>query len=76
VPAEETRAWIESFEFLQLMRLRAQLGGEEGEQALRQAGDSPNTIRPGRLSVLDRRILKEAFRQARKLQQRLELDYR
>ena len=75
VPADEAQAWIESFEFLQLLRLRAQLAqtGEEG--ALREASDPPNLIYPRRLSLLDRRILKESFRQARKLQQRLELDY-
>ena len=32
-------------------------------------------LNPDMLSVLDRRILKEAFRQARKLQARLALDY-
>jgi CBS domain-containing protein len=34
-----------------------------------------NKIDPDSLNDLDRRILKEAFRQARKLQTRLALDY-
>jgi len=34
-----------------------------------------NNIDPEQLNELDRRILKEAFRQARKLQARLELEY-
>ena len=36
---------------------------------------NPNQIVVRDMSELDRRILKEAFRQARKLQQRLEVDY-
>ncbi|MBK8065595.1 MAG: hypothetical protein IPK29_17435, partial [Betaproteobacteria bacterium] len=35
-----------------------------------------NRIDPGSLNELDRRILKEAFRQAVKLQERMKLDYR
>jgi CBS domain-containing protein len=41
------------------------------------AGQPPdNFLQPARLNELERRILKEAFRQSRKLQQRLRLDYR
>ena len=43
-------------------------------RALGRAGD--NRIRPEDLNEVERRILKEAFRQARKLQQRLKLDYK
>jgi CBS domain-containing protein len=51
------------------MRLRHQhLEQEQG-----RAGD--NYIRPDQLNELERRILKESFRQVRKLQQRLKLDY-
>jgi CBS domain-containing protein len=35
-----------------------------------------NRINPDELNDLDRRILKEAFRQARKVQARLALDYK
>jgi CBS domain-containing protein len=36
---------------------------------------NPNLLDTRTLSALDRRILKEAFRQARTLQQRLALDW-
>lgn len=66
---EDVAAIIDGFHFIQLLRLRSQhLENEQGA-----AGD--NRIKPGELNELDRRILKEAFRQARKLQLRLKLDY-
>ena len=45
--------------------------------AQQRAGRRPadNRLDPNDLNELDRRILKEAFRQARKLQSRLKLDY-
>jgi CBS domain-containing protein len=72
LPAADVAAWVDAFEFLQLMRLNGQ-----HRRAEQTAGDegNPNVVDPADLSVLDRRILKEAFRQARKIQQRLELDY-
>lgn len=70
LPPVDAAAWIDAFEFLQLMRLRRQ--HQRGERA---GDDNPNIVDTATLSPLDRRILKEAFRQARKVQQRLELDY-
>jgi len=69
VAADETSAVIEGFNFIQLLRLRS--------QHLETEHDAPgdNRVNPDRLNELDRRILKEAFRQARKLQTRLKLDY-
>lgn len=62
-------AIIDSFNFIQLLRLRHQhLETEAG-----QAGD--NRIHPDKLNELDRRILKESFRQVRKLQSRIKMDY-
>ncbi len=72
LPATDVAAWIDAFEFLQLLRLRRQ--HQRGEQPA-AADDNPNSIDTATLSALDRRILKVAFRQARKVQQRLELDY-
>lgn len=69
VSAEEASAAIDGFNFIQLMRLRHQ----HSEQTQGLALD--NMIRPDALNEVERRILKEAFRQARKLQQRLKLDY-
>ncbi len=72
LPASDVAAWIDAFEFLQLMRLNGQhRRAERGAQG----DENPNIVDPSELSALDRRILKEAFRQARKIQQRLELDY-
>lgn len=69
ISATEVEAWISGFFFLQLLRLRRQheesLAGEELD----------NYINPDNLNDLDRRILKETFRQTRKLQSRLSLDY-
>ncbi|WP_323003464.1 DUF294 nucleotidyltransferase-like domain-containing protein [Denitromonas sp.] len=69
VPTEELDAITDGFHFIQLLRLRS--------QHLDTEHDSPgdNKIDPDTLNELDRRILKEAFRQARKLQLRLKLDY-
>ena len=69
-PHDELTALIYGFHFIQLLRLRHQ----QAEQVQGRAGD--NLIRPDELNEVERRILKEAFRQARKLQQRLKLDYR
>lgn len=66
---DDNEAVIEAFNFIQLLRLRHQhLEAGQG-----RPGD--NRIVPDRLNQLDRRILKEAFRQARNLQQRLKLKY-
>jgi CBS domain-containing protein len=68
LPVQESEGWIGAFEFLQMLRLRVQM--EDGADA---AG--PNWIALDRLNDIDRRVLKESFKLARRLQQRLELDY-
>ena len=67
---EEAAAWCDAYAFVLLQRMRT-------HQAQQRAGRLPadNRLDPGDLNELDRRILKEAFRQARKLQSRLKLDY-
>ena len=66
---DDAEALIDAFNFIQLLRLRHQhLEAGQG-----RPGD--NRVFIGRLNHLDRRILKEAFRQAKKLQQRLKLNY-
>jgi CBS domain-containing protein len=72
VPEDEARGMVDAFEFVQLLRLRTQHRVAAG---LLAASDSANRVPLDDLSDLDRRILKEALRQVRKLQQRLELDY-
>lgn len=68
VQADELEAVIDALDFIQLLRLRHQVLDCP-------AGEGDNLIAPDALNELDRRILKEAFRQARKLQLRLKLDY-
>jgi CBS domain-containing protein len=65
----EAEAWCDAYAFIVLLRMRAhQLQANQG-LAL------DNHVNPDSLNDLDRRILKEAFRQSRKLQTRLALDY-
>ncbi len=66
--SDDVRAIVESFFFIQSLRLRHQDAGADPGLA--------NRVDPSGLNELDRLILKEAFKQARKLQQRLKLDYR
>jgi len=68
----EIDAWIDALLFIQVLRLRHH--DEASAQGL--CDDAlDNKIDPEKLNELDRRILKEAFRQARKLQARLSLEY-
>jgi CBS domain-containing protein len=59
---DEVEAWVAAFHFIQLLRLRHQHAAQTRGETV------DNRIDPERLNALDRRILKEAFRQARKLQ--------
>jgi len=72
LPQDDVRGWVASFEYFQLMRLRAQ---HRRAQMYAAEKENPNEVELGDLSALDRRIINEAFRQARKVQQRLELDF-
>jgi CBS domain-containing protein len=64
VPKIEVDAMVDAFHVLQMLRLR------------RSEGHDPNVVQPESLNEFDRRLLREAFRQARLLQSRLALDYR
>lgn len=64
----EYGAWVGGFEFLQILRLRIQLESQV-------LPDGPNRIVVASLNDIDRRILRESFRVARQMQQRLQLDY-
>ncbi len=70
IHVSEIDAWIDAFLFIQVLRLRHH---DQARDMGREAMD--NLIDPETLHELDRRILKEAFRQARKLQARLALEY-
>jgi CBS domain-containing protein len=65
---EPLAALVEAFHFLHLVRLRSQCSP-------RGAGAGTNRVDPADLNELDRHILKEAFRQARKLQAVLARSY-
>lgn len=69
IPDAELADWNRAFQFLQLLRLRHQ------HAQLRQGQAPDNHVDPDTLAPLDRRILKEALRQARKVQSRLAMDY-
>lgn len=62
----ETEAWIESFLYIQLLRLRLQ------HQQNSKNEMPSNRINPDTLNNLDQHILKQTFRQARTLQNVLE----
>lgn len=74
VPEAEVEAWIDAFLFIQMLRLRHHYEGSAtlSETELEQLD---NLVDPAALNELDRRILKESFRQARKVQAKLALDY-
>lgn len=69
MPAGEIASISDGFFFLQTLRLR-------GQMVAQTAPHGVNRINPAELNEVDRRILKESFRQARKLQRRIALDYR
>jgi len=66
--SDDVRAMTDAFFFIQTLRLKHQYAGA--------AEGAHNRIDPTALNDLDRLILKEAFKQARTLQQRLQLEYR
>jgi CBS domain-containing protein len=65
---EDVGAIIDGFFVMQRMRLRQQQAGTPEGMA--------NRVNPDNLNELDRLILKEAFKQAKKLQGRLQMEYR
>jgi len=66
---EESEAIVDAFFVVQRLRLRNQAAMEDW------AEETANRVDPDRLNELDRHLLKESLRLARKLQQRLALDY-
>jgi CBS domain-containing protein len=69
IKPQDTEAYCDAFLFIQLLRLR--LHHEQTERG----EELTNKVDPDNLNKLDQRILKEAFRQARKLQSKLTMDY-
>ncbi len=69
VDAKDASAWEEAYSFIQLLRLRQHLQQKSNGQPL------SNLIDPDELNELDERILKEAFRQAQRLQRKVSWNY-
>lgn len=69
IPQAEVEGWIEAFNFIQRLRLSLNIEQADGARPLH------NHLDPDSLNDLDRRILKESFRQVRKLQSRLARDF-
>lgn len=69
IQSTEIEGWIEAFYFLQTLRLLHQY------ECIKRGVAMNNQINPKLLNDLDQRILKETFRQSRKLQSRLTMEY-
>ena len=65
--AEETAAAVEAFHLVQRFRIQQQLATQDPDRI--------NRIEPTSLNELNRLMLKEAFRQGKRLQHRLQTDY-
>jgi CBS domain-containing protein len=70
VPSAEVESWVDSFLVLQRLRLKHQ------HLQYTKGLTMSNRIDPYRLHELDRLMLKESLRQAKKVQSRLAMDYR
>ena len=69
VAPNEGQAWVAAFDSLQMLRLQVQIAQGDATPA------NPNRIELKTLNDMDRRMLKECFRVARRLRQKIELDY-
>jgi len=65
----DVEAWLEAYHYIQLLRMRSH------RQQAKEGQPLSNRLDPDNLNELDRRILKEAFRQGRKLQNKIALEY-
>jgi CBS domain-containing protein len=74
MPPDEAAAHVEAFDVIQMLRLRLQVRPQAAGSP-RPTHAHANRVDVGSLSAVDRRLLKEALRSARTLQQRVALDY-
>ena len=68
IPEVEYQGWVTAFRYLQALRLKRQMLAQE---TLSEA----NRLEITSLSLVDRQMIKSAFRAIRSLQQRLQMDY-
>ncbi len=66
---DEAEAWRRSLGYIQMLRMRLH------QQQAREDRPMTNRLDPAALNGMDRHILREAFRQARGLQKKLEIRY-
>lgn len=66
---KDANAWKDAYSLIQAIRMRSH------QEMLERGEELTNLIDPDDLNPLDRRILRESFRQAQRLQQKLELAY-
>lgn len=66
---KDANAWKEAYSVIQAIRMRSH------QELLNRDEPLTNYINPDDLNPLDRRILRESFRQAQRLQQKLEITY-
>ncbi|HTN34037.1 MAG TPA: putative nucleotidyltransferase substrate binding domain-containing protein [Marinobacter sp.] len=66
---KDANAWKDSYSLIQAIRMRSH------QELLDRNEELTNYINPNDLNPLDQRILRESFRQAQRLQQKLELTY-
>jgi CBS domain-containing protein len=66
---DDADTWVEAYEYIQLLRMRAHHDQAERGERL------SNYFDPDTLNDLNQRVLKESFRQARRLQSKIALDY-
>ena len=69
IPTREVSAWLDAFRFLQSLRLRL------NHEQIERGESAHNHLNPAHLNELDRRILKEALRQTRRLQSRIAREF-
>ena len=67
--AKDAAAWKDAYSLIQAIRMRSH------QEMLERGEELTNYINPDDLNQLDRRILRESFRQAQRLQQKLEVTY-
>ncbi|SOB75967.1 CBS domain-containing protein [Marinobacter sp. LV10R510-11A] len=67
--AKDANAWKDAYSLIQAIRMRSH------QEMLDKGEELTNYIDPDDLNPLDKRILRESFRQAQRLQQKLEITY-
>lgn len=75
VPRREREGWAAAFDAVQMLRLRAQVEPLAPSPVPSVAAAQPNRINLDTLNDLDRRLLRDALQAARRLQQRVEMDW-